>query len=55
VLASKPTADETAIVLEAIEHLRKSQSDPGRPTSESAIRARVVHVLLNHNDFVTIR
>jgi mono/diheme cytochrome c family protein len=55
VLASKPTTDEAVVVLEAIEHLRKPQSEPGRPTSESAIRVSIVHVLLNHNDFVTIR
>ena len=55
VLAGKPTAEETTVVLEAIDQLRKSQNDPGRPTSESAIRVNIVHALLNHNDFVTIR
>ncbi|HEY4258586.1 MAG TPA: DUF1553 domain-containing protein, partial [Schlesneria sp.] len=55
VLATKPTAEETAVVLDAIAQLRKSQGILGRPVSEAAIRASIVHVLLNHNDFVTIR
>lgn len=51
VLACNPTEEESAAVLEAMDQLRKAAKD----SSDASIRASIIHVLLNHNDFVTIR
>eukprot|EP00456_Euglypha_rotunda_P035726 TRINITY_DN274_c0_g2_i5.p1 TRINITY_DN274_c0_g2~~TRINITY_DN274_c0_g2_i5.p1 ORF type:complete len:1100 (-),score=288.09 TRINITY_DN274_c0_g2_i5:1287-4586(-) len=55
VLATRPTDDETAAVLDAMEQLRKRQAGTDRSSAEKSIRTSVIHVLLNHNDFVTVR
>lgn len=55
VLATRPTDDETAAVLEAMEQLRKRHAGTDRSNAEKSIRTSVIHVLLNHNDFVTVR
>ena len=71
VLSRSPTTDEMAISLAFLEEQRQTlvvavgrltptkglATDPSQPAAEPTLRARenFVHVLLNHNDFVTIR
>ena len=47
VLGASPTAAERRICLESLEKLKKAAAPRAR--------ANLVHALLNHNDFVTIR
>lgn len=55
VLASEPTAAERAECEEALKQLTDISKKAGR--TDAALRARtaLVHALLNHNDFITVR
>ena len=55
ILAAPPTADEEAACLETMAEYRSKLTD--RPADIVTQRARlgIVHALMNHNDFITIR
>ena len=55
VLAVEPTEAEQSLVLEALGQLKAAATQKGRPNPDASARASVIHALLNHNDFVTIR
>ncbi|MEO8493538.1 MAG: PSD1 and planctomycete cytochrome C domain-containing protein [Planctomycetota bacterium] len=55
ILAIAPTADETSACLEAIRQTTEVLTKANHPQAASRARADLVHALLNHNDFVTIR
>ena len=52
ILCRKPDGEERAACLEFCESLRAVIAEAG---SDARVRVRLVHALLNHNDFVTIR
>jgi hypothetical protein len=52
ILCRKPDGEERAACLEFCESLRSVIAEAG---SDARVRVRLVHALLNHNDFVTIR
>jgi mono/diheme cytochrome c family protein len=56
VLATRPTSEEQAVCLAALERLKRSVSE-GRDTNAvtTTARARFLHALLNHNDYLTVR
>jgi len=56
VLARKPTVEEQATCLDGLERLKSvfAQGDGAVPVPSLA-RARFLHALLNHNDFITVR
>jgi hypothetical protein len=54
VLCRMPTPDELQACLEFLED-RKSYPSESERASPAVARERLVHVLLNHNDFITIR
>ncbi len=53
VLATTPTADELAACGDALREWRELAK--GRPDAARHARGNLVHALLNHNDFITIR
>ncbi|MCI0459408.1 MAG: PSD1 and planctomycete cytochrome C domain-containing protein [Gemmataceae bacterium] len=53
VLATTPTADELAACGDALREWR--QFAKGRPDAARRARGNLVHALLNHNDFITVR
>jgi hypothetical protein len=53
VLAAAPTGEELAACAEALQEWRGLAK--GRPDAARRARANLVHALLNHNDFITIR
>jgi hypothetical protein len=55
ILASHPSVDERAACLEALTQFTKLATDAKRTDVRDHSRAALVHALLNHNDFVTIR
>jgi hypothetical protein len=55
VLCGQPTADELAASQQALEELRRVESSSKKADHEQRARTALVHALLNHNDFVTIR
>ena len=55
VLSTEPTESEQAFVAEMLPQLTDSARTMNRPNPESYARVAVIHALLNHNDFVTIR
>jgi hypothetical protein len=68
VLSRSPTADEMALTTKFLDEQTRTLTsatgvspvplgDPKSPATQPALRARenLVHVLLNHNDFLTIR
>jgi mono/diheme cytochrome c family protein len=55
VLAVEPTGPEQAAVLDALAAFAEASRRAGRPDPSTRARVGLVHVLLNHNDFVTIR
>jgi hypothetical protein len=52
-LARKPTSDEVAECLATMKQLRESLAE--RADTDQRAQTAIVHALLNHNDFVTIR
>ena len=55
ILAVHPTTDEITVCLEALEQTKEALTRAKHPQPDSRARADLVHALLNHNDFVTIR
>lgn len=55
VLATPPTAQEQAACLAALVALRRVLVELRHPAPDARAREDLVHALLNHNDFVTIR
>jgi len=55
VLALKPTDDERQACLESLAKFRAALESRKHPQVESKARADLVHALLNHNDFITVR
>ncbi len=53
VLAATPTAEELAACAEALRQWRALT--PDRPDAVRRARGHLIHALLNHNDFITIR
>ncbi len=53
VLACEPTSEETTACLEALAEWRGILK--GEKNLEARVRADLVHALINHNDFVTVR
>ena len=55
VLAVEPTSDELALVLESMAQLKAVAKKKNRPNPDQSVMTSVILILLNHNDFVTIR
>lgn len=55
VIGSEPTAAEQDTALEGIKNLAESAKKNKRPDPEIRARIGLVHALINHNDFVTVR
>lgn len=55
VLAVEPTSEEQAVVKESIIRLKDAARKRNRTNIEQTVLTSIVLVLLNHNDFVTIR
>jgi mono/diheme cytochrome c family protein len=55
VLCTEPTDDELAVMKAALPHLIAAAQTQNRPNPTEQARTRLVHALLNHNDFVTVR
>ena len=55
VLSSEPTESEFATLLDALTRLTNAAKAKNRPNPEAQARANLIHALVNHNDFVTIR
>ena len=55
VLSVQPTEAEQAAVVEALAAFAVASRKAGRPEPLARARVGLVHALLNHNDFVTIR
>ena len=54
-LGSTPTAEEQSECEKALKELRDLAAQESRPDAAGHARETLVHALLNHNDFVTIR
>lgn len=52
-LARKPTTDETVVCLATMKELRETLAQ--RADTNQRAQTAIVHAILNHNDFVTIR
>jgi hypothetical protein len=55
VLAVEPSEAELATVLDGLDRLTGIARREGRANPEARARTRLIHALLNHNDFVTVR
>ena len=55
VLSAEPTESEQATVLEALARLTEVAELKKRPNPAAQARTSLIHALLNHNDFVTVR
>lgn len=55
ILARSPTEEEIVESRSFLDEMRALLKGKGIADSEPRVRARLVHALLNHNDFVTIR
>ena len=55
VLSVEPTESEQATVAEALARLIEAGKFKNRTNPEAQARANLIHALLNHNDFVTVR
>jgi hypothetical protein len=53
VLSQSPSAEEVAACVEALKDFESLAAKEKRPAQHA--RAALIHALLNHNDFVTIR
>jgi len=54
-LSTEPTEAERTAVLESMQKWKDAASRKNRPDPAAFARVSLIHVLLNHNDFVTIR
>ena len=55
VLSRPPTGDERAQCEESLAALAELHTREKDPAPETRARAGLIHVLLNHNDFITVR
>ena len=55
ILAVEPTPDEQATLAELMQRTAELATAKNRPHPETAARTSVVHTILNHNDFITVR
>ncbi len=55
VLAVEPSADETSLAVTGLSRLTDAARQNKRPDPTAHARTQLIHALLNHNDFVTIR
>ncbi|MFM9959764.1 MAG: hypothetical protein ACKV2Q_00895 [Planctomycetaceae bacterium] len=55
VLSTEPTESEFATLLDALTRLTNAAKAKNRPTPEAQAWINLIHALVNHNDFVTIR
>lgn len=55
VLGSEPTSDELKVSLEALDQLTQAAQIKKRPNPIAHAATELIHALLNHNDFVTVR
>jgi hypothetical protein len=55
ILASEPNLDETEACLDALRQMREALAHSNHSQRDSRARTDLIHALLNHNDFVTIR
>jgi len=55
VLSVEPSGSEQATLLEALARLTGAAQRAGRPNPEARARTNLIHALLNHNDFVSVR
>ncbi|QDU27298.1 Planctomycete cytochrome C [Anatilimnocola aggregata] len=55
ILAVEPNADELALVASALDQFKELARSQQKPTPDLVARTAIIHALLNHNDFVTIR
>ena len=55
ILATAPTTDESSACVDAMQQTRDILTKARHAQPETRSRADLVHALLNHNDFVTIR
>jgi mono/diheme cytochrome c family protein len=55
VLAVEPTAEEQAVAVAGLARLTELARAQGRPQPAASARSGLIHALLNHNDFITIR
>ena len=55
VLCSRPTAEEQAECERALKELKALAGGDTMPVAVLRARANLVHALLNHNDFLTVR
>lgn len=55
ILASEPSRDETEACLDSLRQMREALAGADHPQRVWRARADLIHALLNHNDFVTIR
>lgn len=55
VLADEPSAAEQAAAAEALVALTESATRQNRPDPAAQARINLIHALLNHNDFITVR
>lgn len=54
-LSIEPTEQERALVMESFDKLKKVASLKSPSSATVAARVGIVHALLNHNDFITVR
>jgi mono/diheme cytochrome c family protein len=55
ILAVEPTSDEQATLTELLKRMTELAKAKNRTNPTTAARTSVVHTILNHNDFITIR
>ena len=55
ILSVEPTSDELATMSEILNRMTELARTKKRPNPEALARTNLVHTLLNHNDFITIR
>lgn len=55
VLSVEPTSDESSLVLESLNELKKLATANSSASPVETARAGIVRALLNHNDFITVR
>jgi hypothetical protein len=55
ILGRSPSEDELAVCQEILDQQRQLATDPGSATAITQARESLTRILLNHNDFVTVR
>lgn len=55
ILSVEPTSEEQATLLELLQRMTEMAEANNRANPATAARTSVVHTILNHNDFITVR